>query len=323
MSSSRRSIILGLACLAFATPARPSPHVPGTMRRLGVMYLPSRAVVESVPYDPAPLAAFGWVEGKTFEKVKRYADGDASRFDALARELVAERVDVLLTAGVPGTRAMQAATRTIPICAIVDDPVGNGFAKTMAHPGGNITGLCEGYAEMSEKTIELLRAAMPSLSHIAIVSTAYDAPFLVGANQWLIKAAARAGISTDAHFVETRAQIAALVQALPAGRSAIYLRWTRGKDARLIAQAAAARRIAVSGQEEELVDDGALMTFRPIVADDHELAAMLDRLLRGANPAEIPFQLPTKSVFAINRKAAAAIGVTFPEDFAIRASKVK
>ena len=320
MNLARRSIVFGLAALASAPWA--SPYVPGSRRRLGVIYLPPREVVESIPYDGAPLAAHGWVEGRTLEKVKRYAEGDATRFGALARELVAERVDVLLASGVPCTRAMQRATKTIPVCAIVDDPVGNGFAKTMARPGGNITGLCEGYAEMAEKAIGLLRVAMPALAHLDIVSRSYDAAYLRANNQWLIKAAENAGMSTGAHFVESRAQIEALVRSLPAGRSALYLRWTPGEAAEVIARAAAARRIAVTAQEETLVDHGALMTFRPEVAEAHQLAAMLDRLLRGVNPAEIPFELPTKYVFAINRKAAAAIGVTLPGDFLIRADKV-
>ena len=322
MNPLRRSIILGLAITPIIAP-QASPYVAGSKRRLGVVYLPPRAVVESIPYDAGPLAALGWIEGRTFEKVRRFAGGDATQFEPLARELVAERVDVLLASGVPCTRAMQKATHTIPICAIVDDPVGNGFAKTMARPGGNITGLCEGYAEMASKALGLLRELIPSLSHLAIVSTSYDPGYLRDNNQWLIKAATAAGIATDVHLVESRTQVADLVRSLPAERSAIYLRWTSSKDAELIAQGAASRRIAVTGQEEELVDHGALLTFRPVVAEAHQLAAMLDRLLRGASPAELPFELPTKFVLAVNRAAAAAIGVTLPADVVIRADKVR
>lgn len=322
MNGLRRSIVLALASVPLAPTPWASPYVPGSRRRLGVIYLPPREIVESIPHDSAPLAAHGWVEGRTLEHVKRYAEGDASRFDALARELVAEPVDVLLAAGVPCTRAMQRATRTIPICAIVDDPVGNGFAKTMSRPGGNITGLCEGYAEMSDKAIELLRAAMPGLVHLDIVSTSYDAGYLRANNQWLIKAATKAGMSTDAHFVDSRAQVEALVDSLPAGKSVLYLRWTTAEAAELISRTAAARRIAVSAQEEALIDHGALMTFRPEVAENHQLAAMLDRLLRGGNPAEIPFELPTKYVLALSRKAAAAIGITLATELMVRADKI-
>lgn len=322
MNRLRRSIVLALATAPFASTPRATPYVPGSKRRLGVIYMPPREIVESMPYDAAPLAAHGWVEGRTLETVKRYADRNASRFDALARELVEERVDVLLAAGIPCSRAMQRATKTIPICAIVDDPVGNGFAKTMSRPGGNITGLCEGLAEMAEKAIQLLQTAMPRLAHLVVVSTTYDAAHLRRTSDWLTKAAAKAGLSMDAHFVDSRARIEALVRSLPAGKSVIYLRWTTDEAVELISRVAAERRIAVTAQEESFVDHGALMTFRPEIAENHQLAAMLDRLLRGGNPAEIPFEQPTKYVFAVNRNAATAIGLTLPAELVLRADKV-
>lgn len=315
----RRRLVLALFALPLGAGATPAARA---KKRLGVAYLPGRDVIESVQHDWSAYHAFGWYEGRTLDKVKRYADFDESRFDLLARELVAERVDVLLASGVPCTRAMQKATRTIPICAIVDDPVGNGFAKTLRRPGGNITGLCEGYAETSMKEIELLRAAMPGLSRIAVTSTSHDVVFLRDNSRWLVEAATRAGIAIDFHAPRSPAQMAAVVEQLPAGRSAIYVRRVSDRDAAALARLGAARRVAVVGQEEELVDHGVLMTFRPLIAEDHVLVAMLDRLLRGANPAEIPFELPTRSVLAINRKAAAAIGIRFPADFALRAQKV-
>ena len=317
----RRHLLFAIASLPFGAAAQVPPYVPGAKRRLGVIYLPSRELVEA-SYEGSALAALGWVEGRTLDHVKRYAEGDATKFDALARQLVVERVDVLLAAGLPCTRAMQKATKTIPICAIVDDPVGNGFARTMARPGGNITGLCEGYAESSEKLIELLRAAMPSIEELAIVSTGYDAAYVRGNSGWLIQAAAKAGLKVDVHHLQSRGHLDALLATLPSQRSAIFVRWTGGEDTQRLAQAASSRRIPVIGQEEELVDHGAMMTFHPVIAEDRQLASMLDRLLRGANPAETPFELPTRSVFAINRKAAAAVGITLPKDFLVRADRI-
>src|SRR5689334_5658049 len=139
--NARRRLLLAILAAPLAAGGQTPAYTPGTRRRLGVIYLPERETIESLPHNAAPLAALGWVEGSTLEKVKRYAEGDPTRFDALARDLVAQKVDVLLASGVPCVRAMQKATRTIPICAIVDDPVGNGFARSMARPGGNITGL--------------------------------------------------------------------------------------------------------------------------------------------------------------------------------------
>lgn len=320
MNPLRRTILIAIATVPVLARGQ-APSAQG-MKRLGVVYFPSREVVESFPYDPKPMAALGWVLGRNLEKVKRYADGDASRFEPLGRELVAARVDVILSAGVPCTRAMQKATRTIPICAIVDDPVGNGFAKTMARPGGNITGLCEGYAESSDKQIELLRAAMPGITRMAIVSTGHEEPFLRANSQWLMKAATSAGIAVDIHALRSKADLEAIVRQMPPGKSALYLRWVNGKDTEALARLANPRRVALVGPDEDLVDHGALMAYSPVVAEDQQLNSMLDRLLRGGNPAEIPFELPTRATFAINRKAAAAIGVKFPHEFAVMATKV-
>src|SRR5881396_3657258 len=116
----RRRSILALAAAPLVGRAQAPAYVPGTKRRLGVVYLPPRAVVESIPHGGEALAALGWIEGKNLDHVKRYAEGDPARLEHLTRQLVAEPVDVLLAAGVPCTRAMQRVTKTIPICAIVD-----------------------------------------------------------------------------------------------------------------------------------------------------------------------------------------------------------
>ena len=318
----RRQLLIAIAGLPFGAYAQTPAYAPRAKRRLGVIYLPNREVIESIPHNAAPLAALGWIEGQTLDHVKRYAEGDPKMFDFLARQLVAEPVDVLLAAGVPCTRAMQKATKTIPICAIVDDPVGNGFARTMSRPGGNITGLCEGYAESSDKEIELLRAAMPAVEHLAIVSSGYDAAHVRASSQWLIKAATKAGLRVDVLYLPSRKVVDAMFAALPAQKTAIYVRWTGREDTEFLASLASAKRIPIVGQDEDLIEHGAMMTFRPIIAEDRQLASMLDRLLRGGNPAEIPFELPTRSVFAINRKAAAAIGITLPKDFLVRADKI-
>ena len=318
----RRRLLLALAAAPLVAYAQTPAYAPGRRKRLGVIYLPNKEVIDSVPHKPGAMEALGWIEGQTFDHVKRYAEGDPSMFEHLARQLVADKVDVMLAAGIPCTRAMQKATRTIPICAIVDDPVGNGFARTMVRPGGNITGLCEGYAESSEKEIELLRAVIPGIRRLAILSTGYDADYVRTNSQWLIKAASKAGISVDVNHPQSRADLDRILATLPPGMSAFYVRWTRHEDVERLSRMANPRKVAIVGQEEELVDHGALMTYRPVIAEDRQLASMLDRLLRGGNPAEIPFELPTRSIFAVSRKAAAALGISLPSDFLVRADKV-
>jgi putative ABC transport system substrate-binding protein len=318
----RRRALLSLGCVPFLAHARPFLAAPG-MKRLGVLYMPSKEVIDSVPYDPKPLAAFGWIEGKTFEKVRRYADFNPSKFPEQARELAAARVDVIFCAGVPATRAAQAATKTISICTVVDDPVGNGFAKSLRRPGGNITGLSEGSDEAAEKEIELIKAVLPSVARMAIVGTSSDTVYLEQNSRSLVAAARRAGISVEARHLESPERVEPVLRRLGAGREGVvYLRQVGEKDAAVIAKLAAAKQLSVVSQDEDLLASGVLMSYRLIVADDVQLTAMFDRLLRGLNPAEIPFELPTRSVFGINRNAAAALGIVFPKGFLVRADKV-
>lgn len=318
----RRRALLGLACVPLLGRTRLIFGAEG-MKRLGVLYLPSREVVDSVPYDPKPLASFGWIEGKTFEKVRRFADFNPSKLPGQARELAAARVDVIICAGVPATRAAQAATKTIPICTVVDDPVGNGFAKTLRRPGGNITGLSEGADEAAEKEVELIKAVLPSVARMAIVGMSSDTAYLEQNSRSLIAAARRAGISVEARHLESPERIEPVLRRLGAAREGVvYLRHVGEEHAATIAKLAAEKRLAVVSQDEGLLESGVLMSYRLIVADDVQLTAMFDRLLRGLNPAEIPFELPTRSVFGINRNAAAALGLAFPKDFLVRADKV-
>ena len=322
MDSTRRRILLGFGALPLLARGQGQSVAPGSKKRLGIVYLFPQKFIDSIPYDPKPLASFGWVLGRNLEKVRRFADDDPSRLEPLGRELVAERVDVILAAGVLGTRAMQNVTRTIPICAIVDDPVGNGFAKTLARPGGNVTGLCEGYAESAQKEMELLRKAMPGVTHLAIVATGRDLNTLRAGSQWLIKAASAAGLAVDVHEPQSRADMESIIKGLPAGKGALYLRWVHPKEVEVMAQVANPRRIALVGQDDHLVQHGLLWSYSPVIAEDYQLAAMLARLLNGSNPAVTPFELPTKVVFVVNRKAAAAIGVKLPTEFSLMANRI-
>ena len=321
MNTSRRGFVLGvaLATLGRARHARSAER----MKRLGVVYLPSREVVESIKVEGDSLAALGWIEGRTLEKVKRYADFEPGRLEPLAREVVRERPDVILCSGVPATRAFRGATATIPICTIVDDPVGNGFAASFARPGGNITGLSEGSELAAAKEIQLVRSAVPAAARLAIVSSGLDPAYLRQNSRSLLAAAKAAGMVTEVRSIESRSDMEDTLRFVgPAGQGVIYAQRVSPDGAAAIAQAAAAKKVPVVGPDEALLDHGLLMTFRLVVADPLQLASMLDRLLRGANPATTPFELPSRSVFGINQKAAAMLGVSFPRHFFVSADRV-
>jgi putative ABC transport system substrate-binding protein len=290
------------------------------LKRLGMLFLPSREIIEA-HRDPRPLASLGWVEGKTLETVIRYADFEPARFERLSQEIVAAKPDAILCGGVTATRAMQRATRSIPVCAIVDDPVAHGFARTLRRPGANITGLSEGNEEGSQKEIELIRVALPAASRLAIVSGASDTATLEQDSRSIIGVARGARLQVLVRHVEGRKDIEDVLDW--AGRGGVVMvRQMLGEGAATVSKLAMTRGVAVVGQHESVLDSGVLMTYRLVVADPQQVAMMLDRLLRGGNPAEIPFELPTRSVFGINRKAAEALGVKFPSEFLVRADKV-
>jgi putative tryptophan/tyrosine transport system substrate-binding protein len=316
--NSRRKLLAAFSGIAVAGARSVMAQQP--MKRLGVLFLPSREVIEKHS-DPRPLASLGWVEGKTFERISRYAEFDAVRFDRLSQEIVAEKPDVIMCGGVTATRAMQKATRVIPICTIVDDPVAHGFAKSLRRPGGNITGLSEGAEEGSQKEIELIRAALPAAVRLAIISGASDTPTLEQNSRSIIGSARGARLQVLVRHVENRKDIEEVLEW--AGRGGVVLvRQMLEEGAATVSKLATARGIPVVGQHEMVLESGVLMTYRPVVADPQQIAAMLDRLLRGGNPAEIPFEMPTRSVFGINRKAADALGIKFPADFIVRADRV-
>jgi putative ABC transport system substrate-binding protein len=316
--NARRRLLAGLAGFPLAGLGSALAQPP--MKRLGVLLLPPKADVEA-HYDGTAMASFGWVLGKTLEKRWHSVDNDPSRLDRVAQELVAARPDVAFCAGVPSTRALQKASRTLPICTVVDDPVIHGFAKTLRRPGGNITGLSEGAEESAHKEIELLRTVLPGTSRLAIVSAFSDSNFLEDNSRSLIAAARGARLQVMVRHLGSPKDLEDCIKW--AGRGGVvYVRQMSPREAVPIAKLCAAAGVPVIGQEEDMLESGLLMTFRLIVADDYQLAAMLDRLLRGGNPAEIPFEMPTRSVFGINRKAAEALGVRFPADFIVRADRV-
>jgi putative ABC transport system substrate-binding protein len=315
----RRDVLVALAAALGPGIGRASDPPP---KRLGVLFMPDEKTVMT-GYDPKPYESFGWYEGRTLVKIRKFADWDETRLEPLARELAAARPDVLLTAGLAATRAMQKATRTIPICTVVDDPVGNGFAQTLARPGGNITGLSEGGEVSADRMVALLRAVAPQVKRVAILSRSFEAPHLMHTNASFVKAAASMGITVDAAKFSSRADLERFFGELgPLPATAIYLRWVPDAAAETVVPLAIRKRIPVIAQEEGLVELGVLMSFRMVVAEVQQFTAAVDRLLRGANPATTPFELPTKSVFAINRKTGTAIGVKFPPDFLLRADKV-
>jgi putative ABC transport system substrate-binding protein len=271
----------------------------------------------------APLAARGFVEGRNLEFVIRCVPLDQSRIEEYARQLAAERVDVLMTWGTTKTRALQRASSTIPILAAVGDPVGSGFARSLANPGGNITGLSYGVSERAQKNLELLREVVPGLAQLIILygksygsGSEVTAPF--------VAAAKAAGISTQLHLVGSADDVARALRSVATPRRSAALAFNIFEvDGRTLAESALRHGIALMPLGEDVVEAGGLISLQLTYANEAERTAMLlEKLLRGTPPAQIPFELPTRSRLAVNKRTAAALKLPLPPSLLLRADKV-
>lgn len=262
------------------------------------------------------LAALGWIEGKNIRIVYRWAAGDMSRIEGYAKELVALKPSVIIANGTPVVEALKKATTTIPIVAVlVIDPVGLGFVKSLARPGGNITGFSFINAELIGKWRELLSEAAPDAKRAELLFDPKVNPQYFGFLRDQGPAPAGApvieGIGADT-MEGVEAALSAMGQR---GDSSLII----GPDAFMvghvkeIAALALKERLPAISVYREFAAEGGLMSYGPDVPDIFRRAAdYVDRILKGANPAELPVQQPVKFEFVINAKTAAALGLTIP-----------
>jgi putative tryptophan/tyrosine transport system substrate-binding protein len=272
------------------------------------------------------LRELGYVEGKNIVIEYRYAEGKFDRLPALAAELVGLKVDIIVTSGPQTTRPAKQATSTIPIVMGQDpDPVGNGFVASLARPGGNITGLATLAPELSGKQLELLKETIPKLSRVAVFGTSINpgnAQNLRG-----VELAAKAfGVKLQYLDVlspkdfETAFRVASKAHAdavLMLPGSVLVLRRAQLTDL------AVKSRLPAIYQQTEFTETGGLMYYGTNTPDLFRRAATyVDKILKGAKPADLPVEQPTKFEFIINLKAAKQIGLTIPPNVLARADRV-
>jgi putative ABC transport system substrate-binding protein len=328
---SRRSCLAAFAALPLLALGSPGAAIAAGKKRLAFFSGSNREefLADHAADRAKVLAEAGWREGINLEILWYFTEGDESRVPALVKEIVAEKPDVIWVAGNRRTRALQQATRTIPIfTGGVTDPVREGFAQSLARPGGNITGLSLGVLEMHLKMFELLRRVLPRLQAVAFIVPAFMVDYFSkssAAEGSLKSLLDKARIESKAHGIESVEDLRSALRTLPkGGRGAAFL-WPPGKlDPRAVALATVEARVPAIAEDPYLVEMGVLMCYQLSHQDDEtrRTVAILDKLLRGANPATIPFELPTRSHLAINRRTAAAIGVSFPADLVLRADRV-
>ena len=273
------------------------------------------------------LREFGYVEGKNIAIEYRYAELKPDRLPALAAELVRLKVDVIVTGGGPNTRAAKEATTTIPIVMAQDsDPVANGFVASLARPGGNITGLSNLAPELRGKQLELLKEIIPKLSRVAILGGASTAPAIAQQLKEIELAAAAFKIKLQYLAVQSPKDIETAFRAAGEGRAGAMLVMSGpifNSNRTQIAKLAVKSRLPAIYNHSEYVADGGLMTYSASQPDlDRRAATYVDKILKGAKPADLPVEQPKKFEFIVNLKAAKQIGLTIPPNVLARADKV-
>ena len=272
------------------------------------------------------LQELGWVEGQNVVIEYRWADGDLTRLPALASDLMATTsVDVFLASGGPGVRAAQQAARAVPIvAAIISDPVVAGFAASLARPGGNITGLAVQFEELATKQLQLLKETVPNVARVAILDDHAMRNTFV---QKAAEAAARSlGLTTQVVTILGERDLEGAFRTAKVGRAnAMYVlpSPTFARQRARLAELAVKHRLPGSYEDRQYVDAGGLMSYGPNFPDlFRRSASYVDRILKGAKPADLPVEQPTKFELVINLKTAKALGLTIPPSLLGRADQV-
>jgi putative ABC transport system substrate-binding protein len=269
------------------------------------------------------LRELGWVEGRTIAIEYRWSEGRPERVAEIAAEFVRLKVDVIVTNG-PTVAMVKQATSVIPIVfAIANDPVGGGLVTSLARPGGNVTGLSNQSPDLASKRLELLREIVPQLRRLAIIGNV-GYPSAVREMGEVREIASRLGIGIAPMEIRRAGDITPAFAAL-APAEALYV----VEDAIVVANRTRIITLALSAhvptifQQRDLVQAGGLMSYGPNFPDLFRRAAeIVDKILRGAKPADIPVEQPTKFDLAINVTTAKALGLTIPEAFLLRADEV-
>ncbi|HUQ74580.1 MAG TPA: ABC transporter substrate-binding protein [Burkholderiales bacterium] len=270
------------------------------------------------------LRELGHVEGKTI--AIDYRQGEAAKLDTLARDLVAQRVDLIFAPTPPDAQAAKRATDAIPIViAVVGDVIGTGLAASLARPGGNVTGLTALGSNLSGKRLELLKEIKPGLSRVAVLWNPGIPDKVI---EWKEIQGPANAMKLELLSVEVRSPqdfepaFEALRGLRPDGLIAL------GEplvfvQRRRIADFALQGRVATVFNWREAVEDGALIAYGPDIADLYRRAALyVDKILRGAKPGDLPIEEPTRFDFVVNLKTARALGLTIPQTLLARADKV-
>ena len=324
----RRAFLFALGAGALATPISSFAQQSSRIWRIG--YLSPRVRMDSLPYERAFLqgmSELGYVEGKNVVVEWRFADGAYERLPYLAAELLRLNVDVIVAPSSSAIRAAQQATKTTPIVFIsTGDPVGSGFVASLAQPGGNITGLSNTNLDVSAKLLELLVTMVPKLSRVAVLGNPGSSTHSAILKNVRAAALTRVGVRVLSVEARTREEIErgfARMTQEHADSVIVAADAFLNQQAQYIAPLALKRRLPSISQPRIYVEAGGLMSYGQNTAESYRHAATyVDKILKGAKPADLPVEQPTKFELVVNLKTAKALGLTIPESIRIRADEV-
>jgi len=313
---------------ALAAPLASFAQQPAKIARIGFLSAASAQGTETqLQAFRDGLRELGYVEGKNFQLEVRWGEGKLERLPALAAGLVQLQVDIIVAASSPSVVAARQATRTIPIVMpLSSDPVGDGLVASLAHPGGNITGLSVMSAELGEKRIQLLKEMFPRVAHAMDVLWNPDYVGMRARFEQARTAAPAVGLSVRSVEVrdtrELDAAFEAIVRERPEALLLLVDPFTRSQRLRIV-EFAAAQRLPAIYESSDFVDAGGLISYGPNISNQfRRAAAYVDKILRGAKPADLPIEQPTTFELVINMRAAKALGIKFPDSIFLRADRV-
>ena len=318
----RRAFIGGVAAGLLGSPVGSRAQQPTKFPRIGIL-----ANTESPLWDGfrRGLRELGYVDGRNVTMEWRWADGKADRYPALATELVQLKVDLIVTSSTPATLAAKQATSSIPIVMLNSAyPDKIGLVESLARPGGNITGFSNVAPELIGKRLQLLKEMLPKASRVALMWNPANPIEQIGFRDCM---AAAAAVGVEIRSIEVRApdEYPAAFAAVTASRADALHAFgnpVNSRNAQLIVDFALRNRLPSSFEERSFVVAGGLFSYGSSFIDTYRRAATyVDKILKGANPAELPIQQPTKFELVINLKTAKALGLTIPGSVLLRADE--
>jgi ABC-type uncharacterized transport system substrate-binding protein len=322
--TTRRACLIWLAGGILAAPIVTEAEQAAKVPRIG--YLLARTTGLFAKSASEGLRDLGYIEGKNIVTEYRNAEGGSARYPQLAAELVRLDLDVIVADGAAATAALRRITTTIPIVMVAADPVEAGFVRSLAKPGGNITGLSTNSPTLMGKRLELLREAAPRVSRVSVIGNALNP-----AHTLFVAEAERAARSLGLHVasapIRSSSEVDSLFAAIDHDRADALL---ISEDPTVVSAAinqiterALARRLPTIGGTATFARAGLLLTYGPdFAAMFRRTAVYVDKILKGAKPAELPVEEPTKFDLVINLKTAKALGLTVPPSLLLRADEV-